>query len=101
VLGRVKGALAPLAGYAALDPSCALRRSEIAGDGQTDASGGGSVLRIHTFELLSTVIHHATRSHREMPSNVNRRLWPCTRQSIYWPQFLRIEVAVYTSTTSR
>jgi hypothetical protein len=46
VLVRVKGSLAPLAGFAALAPDSAPQAACKAGDGHTDASGGGSELRM-------------------------------------------------------
>ncbi len=42
VLGCVKGSHASRAGFAARDPACALQAGYVVGDGQTDASGGGS-----------------------------------------------------------
>src|SRR5689334_2199827 len=45
VLGGVKGSRAELAGSAALDSPCALQPDKAAGDGRTEASGGGSRLR--------------------------------------------------------
>ena len=48
MLVRVKGARAPSshAGFAALDPACARSLNRYAGEGQTDASGGGSRLQM-------------------------------------------------------
>jgi len=60
VLGRVKGSLAQLGGYAALDPPSALRQRSRASDGRTEPPAGapstGYAMAIRGMSAPSTSV---------------------------------------------